>query len=255
MKRFCINILVLLFSTNIAYTQSVGLVLSGGGAKGIAHIGVIQALEDNDIPIDYITGTSMGAIVGGLYASGYSPQEMMQLLMSKEFTNWSTGVISSNLTYYYDKSAPTPAFITLNFTLRDTSKNVSSIIPSSLINPIPMNFAFMELFAPYTAQCKSNFNNLFVPFRCITSDVFHKRKLVCSSGDLGDAIRASMSFPLVFKPIYQNGFPLFDGGIYDNFPVDVMRKDFAPDLLSASTFPLQVLKSTLIASSTKLKLW
>ncbi|MEE1338926.1 MAG: patatin-like phospholipase family protein, partial [Muribaculaceae bacterium] len=151
MKRFCINILTLLLIVNIAHPQSVGLVLSGGGAKGIAHIGVIQALEDNDIPIDYVTGTSMGAIVGGLYASGYTPQEMMQLLMSKGFADWSTGVINPNLTYYYDKSEPTPAFVNLNFALSDTTKNSSSIIPSSLINPIPMNFAFMELFAPYTA--------------------------------------------------------------------------------------------------------
>lgn len=231
MKRFCINILTLLLIVNIAHPQSVGLVLSGGGAKGIAHIGVIQALEDNDIPIDYVTGTSMGAIVGGLYASGYTPQEMMQLLMSKGFADWSTGVINPNLTYYYDKSEPTPAFVNLNFALSDTTKNSSSIIPSSLINPIPMNFAFMELFAPYTAQCNSNFNNLYVPFRCVASDVFRKRKLVCSSGDLGDAIRASMSFPLVFKPIYKDGLPLFDGGIYDNFPVDVMRNDFAPDFI------------------------
>ena len=73
----------------------VGLVLSGGGAKGIAHIGVIQALEDNDIPIDYITGTSMGAIVGGLYASGFTPAEMLALIASPGFAEWSTGQILS----------------------------------------------------------------------------------------------------------------------------------------------------------------
>ena len=231
MRRLCIFIISSLISISILHAQSVGLVLSGGGAKGIAHIGVIQALEDNDIPIDYITGTSMGAIVGGLYAAGYTPQEMMQLLMSKEFADWSTGVINQNLIYYYDKSEPTPAFATINFALKDSTKNNSSIIPSSLINPIPMNFAFMELFAAYSAQCKGDFNHLYVPFRCIASDVFHKKKLVCSSGDLGESIRASMSFPLVFKPIYKDGLPLFDGGIYDNFPVDVMRKDFAPDFI------------------------
>lgn len=231
MKRFLINIIALLLTANIAYTQSIGLVLSGGGAKGIAHIGAIQALEDNDIPIDYITGTSMGAIVGGLYATGHTPQEMMQLLMSQSFADWSTGVIDPDLTYYFDKSAPSPAFVTINFALRDTATNKAGIIPTSIINPIPMNFAFMELFAAYTAQCNRAFNNLYVPFRCIASDVFNKRKLVCSSGDLGDAIRASMSFPIVFKPIYNNGLPLFDGGIYDNFPVDVMNKDFAPDFI------------------------
>lgn len=81
--------------------QSVGLVLSGGGAKGIAHIGVIKALEENGIPIDYITGTSMGAIVGGLYACGYSPDEILALILSDEFSSWSTGTIDQNKTFYY----------------------------------------------------------------------------------------------------------------------------------------------------------
>ena len=91
--------------------QSVGLVLSGGGAKGIAHIGVIQALEENNIPIDYITGTSMGAIVGGLYAAGYTPQEMLDLLLSRDFSYWSTGRIDPNQVYYFTKSAQTPSLI------------------------------------------------------------------------------------------------------------------------------------------------
>lgn len=231
MKRFITFFIIITVTIQLTRSQSVGLVLSGGGAKGIAHIGVIQALEDNNIPIDYITGTSMGAIVGGLYASGYTPQEMMQLLLSKEFADWSTGVVNQNLTYYFDKSVPSPAFFTINFAIKDITKQSSSIIPSSFINPLPMNFAFMELFSAYTAQCNRNFDNLYVPFRCIASDVFNKRKLVCKSGDLGNAIRASMSFPIVFKPIFKNGIPLFDGGIYDNFPVDVMRKEFAPEFI------------------------
>ena len=78
--------------------QSVGLVLSGGGAKGIAHIGVIRALEDHGIPIDYIAGTSMGAIVGGFYAAGYTTEEMIDLILSPTFSNWSTGRINPNLT-------------------------------------------------------------------------------------------------------------------------------------------------------------
>ena len=231
MKRFILHLLAVLLATTASHAQSVGLVLSGGGAKGIAHIGAIQALEENDIPIDYITGTSMGAIVGGLYSAGYTPQEMMDLIMSKGFADWSTGVINQNLTYYLDKGTSTPAFVTLNFAIRDSTKKSSSIIPSSLINPIPMNFAFMELFSAYSAQCGNDFNKLFVPFRCVTSDVFHKHKVICRNGDLGEAIRASMSFPLVFKPIFKDGVPMFDGGIYDNFPVDVMQKDFAPDFI------------------------
>lgn len=229
-EKFVLAMVMFLFiAIPRVQSQSVGLVLSGGGAKGIAHIGVIQALEDNDIPINYVTGTSMGAIVGGLYAAGYTPAEMMKLIRSKDFANWSTGVVNESLVYYFDKASPTPTFFNLNFSLNDSSKITTSIVPTSLINPLPMNFGFMELFAGLSAQCHENFNDLFVPFRCITSDVYNKRKYVCRSGSLGDAIRASMSFPIVFKPIYMNGVPMFDGGIYDNFPIDVMRHDFAPD--------------------------
>lgn len=234
MKRL-ISLLLIIFTLISAWAdgnkhQSVGLVLSGGGAKGIAHIGVIQALEENDIPIDYITGTSMGAIVGGLYAAGYTPQEMMQLILSPDFAHWSTGKIDESLTYYFAKSSPTPALVKFDIGHRD-STHINSILPQGLINPLPMNFAFMELFAPHTAQCNGNFNNLFVPFRCVASDVTHKHKVVCSKGQLGDAIRASMTFPIVFYPIDVNGTALYDGGIYDNFPVDVMKRDFAPSII------------------------
>lgn len=208
--------------------QSVGLVLSGGGAKGIAHVGVIQALEEAEIPIDYIAGTSMGAIIGSLYACGFTPDEMMELLTSADFMNWAQGVVSNELTYYFLREEPLPSMI--NITLGDSSL-MTSILPSSLINPLPMNFAFMELYAPYTAQCGGNFNNLYVPFRCVASDVTNKRKRVWSSGSLSDAVRSSMSFPLVFHPIERNGALLYDGGIYDNFPVDVMCQDFAPQII------------------------
>lgn len=216
----------LLTATGAERPQSVGLVLSGGGAKGIAHIGVIQALEDNNIPIDYITGTSMGAIVGGLYAAGYTPAEMLELIGSKGFADWSTGKVDSDNTYYLLEPVRSPAFFKIN--LGSDSSKITSVLPTSLINPLPMNFAFVELFTPYTAQCDKNFDNLFVPYRCVTSDVFAKHKVVLKGGNLGDAIRMSMSFPMVFQPIDLNGLPMYDGGIYDNFPVDVMMTEFAP---------------------------
>lgn len=219
--------------------QSVGLVLSGGGAKGIAHIGVIQALEDNDIPIDYITGTSMGTIVGALYAMGYTPQEMLDLILSRGFSYWSTGKIDPNLTYYFAKDDPSPSMISVPLGLRSTS--AADSIPASLISPLPMSFAFMELFAPYTAQCDGDFDKLFVPFHCVASDVARKRKHVFRGGQLGDAVRASMSFPIVFQPITIDGQLYYDGGIYDNFPVDVMREDFAPSIMLGIDVATEVL--------------
>lgn len=213
--------------------QSVGLVLSGGGARGIAHIGTIQALEDNDIPIDYVAGTSAGAIVGGLYAAGYTPQEMLELFLSPGFADWSTGTVNPRLTYTFAKDEPTPALIKIPIpTSRhaDTTR-YSSLLPSSLISPLPMSFAFMQLFAPYTAQCGGNFDRLFVPYRCVASNSVKKRKQVMSHGDLGDAIRSSMSFPIVFQPISIDGDVMYDGGVYDNFPVGVMRSEFSPDII------------------------
>lgn len=226
----CVIIALSVCAEEVSSRQSVGLVLSGGGAKGIAHIGVIKALEENDIPIDYIAGTSMGAIVGGLYSAGYTPDEMLELIQSPDFAHWSTGQIDEKLTYYFAKDDPTPVLMKFNIGDKDSTR-VNSILPQGLINPLPMNFAFMELFSAYTAQCGGDFDNLYVPFRCVASDVTHKRKVVCRDGDLGDAIRASMTFPVVFYPIEINGVLMFDGGIYDNFPVDVMKEDFAPSII------------------------
>lgn len=252
MKRFITSLLIIMAIVPLSARQTdsiptlisdpeslhpmpgaVGLVLSGGGAKGIAHIGVIQALEDNGIPIDCISGTSMGSIVGGLYAMGYTPAEMMQLIESKPFQYWSTGRIDSDLTYYFLQEEPEPTLINVAVGSGGShpTTSLSSVLPSSLINPLPMNFAFIELFSAYTAQCGGDFNKLMVPFRCVASDVDLKRKAVFSRGDLGDCIRASMSFPLVFHPIEIEGRPMYDGGIYDNFPVDVMIDQFDPHII------------------------
>lgn len=213
--------------------ERVGLVLSGGGAKGIAHVGVIKALQDNDIPIDYVTGTSMGAIVGSLYSCGWSPERMMELFTSQSFLDWSSGKINPKYIYYYYQQPPTPKWVSVNLSLRPGKKQplTDQIIPTSLISPLPMNIEFLNLYGPYSEQCGENFNNLFVPFRCVASDVYRKHKVVFSEGSLGDAVRASMSFPLVFRPISVDGTLLYDGGIYDNFPVNVMEKDFNPDFI------------------------
>ena len=106
-RLFCV-LLISFMSYGIAYGQKVGLVLSGGGAKGAAHIGLIQALEDNEIPIDYISGTSIGAVVGSMYAMGYSPKEMIDLFMSQDFYYWQIGKIEENYYYYFRKPADTP---------------------------------------------------------------------------------------------------------------------------------------------------
>ena len=216
------------------HAQTVGLVLSGGGAKGITHIGIIRALEENDIPIDYVAGTSMGAIIGSLYAMGYSPDEMEELLRSPDFHRWYTGQVEPQYEYYFKKNRPTPEFFNLRFSLIDSLHVNPLKIPTNMVSPIQMNIAFLQLFAQATAECGGDFDHLFIPFRCVASDVYNKRPLIMRKGDLGDAVRASMSFPFVFKPIEMDSVLVYDGGIYNNFPTDVMREDFHPDIIIGS---------------------
>ena len=234
MKRFLLFLSVCLLLLPLAQAQKVGLVLSGGGAKGMTHIGIIRALEENNIPIDYITGTSMGAIIGSLYAMGYSPDDMEALLRSEDFKRWYSGQVEPKYGYYFKQNRPTPEFFNIRFSFKDSLHIKPQILPTSMVNPIQMNLVFVELFARATAACGGNFNKLFVPFRCIASDVYNKKPLVLRKGDLGDAVRASMSFPFVFKPIEIDSVLAYDGGIYNNFPTDIMREDFRPGVIIGS---------------------
>lgn len=211
--------------------EKVGLVLSGGGARGIAHVGVIKALEDHGVPIDCVAGTSMGAIVGSLYSCGWSPAEMLAFFTSKDFHYWAFGILNPDNLYYFSRPANTPQWVGFNLDFRKKNNIAGQLLPGSLINPLPMNIEFLRLFTPYSLQCGEDFDNLFVPFRCVTSDIYHKHKVVLSHGSLGDAVRASMSFPMVYRPIEINGLLMYDGGIYDNFPVNVMEHDFNPDFI------------------------
>ena len=121
MRRYLYHILTALFLLlgNQVNAQKVGLVLSGGGAKGAAHIGVIKALEENNIPIDYVTGTSIGAIIGSLYAMGYTPEEMLELILSEEFGYWQTGTVEEKYSYFFKEPYPTPEFTHFSIDISD----------------------------------------------------------------------------------------------------------------------------------------
>lgn len=246
MKRVCLLLSILLVIFTHTQAQKVGLVLSGGGAKGMTHIGIIRALEENGIPIDYITGTSMGAIIGSMYAMGYTPDEMEQLISSPDFKRWYTGEVETQYEYYFKKNRPTPAFFNYHFSLKDSLENNKRqfSLPTNVVPPIQMNIVFLQLFAQSTAASHEDFNNLFVPFRCVASDVYNKKELVLDKGDLGDAVRASMSFPFVFKPIELNETLAYDGGIYNNFPTDVMQQHFHPDIIIGSVVSTNPSKPT-----------
>lgn len=206
--------------------QKVGLVFSGGGAKGLSHIGTLKALEENQIPIDYITGTSMGGIVGAMYAAGYSPRQIEEIALSKDFQNWVNGRYTSDYTYYFQKNAPNASMLTAKVAI-DTGFHFS--FRSNIINDIPLNFAFLELFSQASAVSKDNFDNLFIPYRCMVADVLSQKSITVSKGSLAEAVRATMTVPIIYRPIKLDGKYVFDGGLYNNFPADVMEKEFKPD--------------------------
>lgn len=229
MKQFFVLVNLFLVFTYQINAQKVGLVLSGGGAKGLAHIAVIKALEENGIPIDYVAGTSMGAIVAGLYAAGYSTGEMEALFKSDQFKFWSTGKIQEEYRYYYRNLEEDPSWLELDLLKKEDKLKI--LPPTNLIPEEQMDFAFMEMFSAVNAISKGDFNQLFVPYFCIATDVYKNREMVLRKGDLGEAIRGSMTFPLYFKPIEIDGSLVFDGGIVNNFPVQNMKELFNPDVI------------------------
>lgn len=228
MKKVVFFLILFLLYTFISNAQTVGLVFSGGGAKGLSHIGVIRALEENNIPIDYVSGTSIGAIISSLYAMGYSTDEMEDLFKSRDFEFWSKGILEEKYLYYFKKDKPSASWLDLKFTNDSSTK---AYLPTNYIPTHQMDFAFMQLVAPSIAAANYNFDSLFVPFRCVASDIYSKKAVIFKNGDMASAIRASMAIPLYFKPILINGMLLFDGGIYNNFPIDVMENDFNPDVI------------------------
>ncbi len=230
MHRLPLLIAALILSPWIQ-AQKVGLVLSGGGAVGMAHIGVMQALEENGVPIDQITGSSMGALIGALYASGLSPWEIDSLFRSEKFQLMALGGIEDKHQYFFKHDWPDASLITLKFDL-DTTLQTS--LPTNLRSPVLIDMEQLKGFAGPAAAAGYDMDSLFVPFRCVASNINERKPVVFSKGDLAKAVRASMSYPFYFKPIKIDGALMMDGGLYNNFPSDVMYSEFMPDFIVGS---------------------
>lgn len=211
----------------LAFSQKVALVLSGGGAKGAAHLGVIKALEENNIPIDYIVGTSMGGVVGAFYASGYSPEEMESLILSDDFQRWMSGDLSEDI-YFFSKKEDSPSLLSVRLKF-DSSFNAS--FNSNLASDLLLNFALTKLFAKASQRANYNFDSLMVPYRSLGAEIFTQKEVILSKGNVNDAARATMTVPLFYRPIKVENQYLFDGGVYNNFPVDVAIQEFNPDII------------------------
>jgi NTE family protein len=148
-------VLILFIYLNPLQAQKVGVVLSGGAASGIAHIGVLKALEENEIPVDYIAGTSMGALIGCLYASGYSPAEIEEMVKSERFRNWSEGIVDQRYAYYFKRAEDNASWVTFKL---DTA--IITAIPTNLISPVAMDFGMMEITGQASAISGNNFDSL-----------------------------------------------------------------------------------------------
>jgi len=221
MKKNIYIILLFLLSISL-YSQNketkkdlkVGLVLSGGGAKGFAHIGAIRAIEEAGIRIDYVGGTSMGSIIGSLYASGYSVDSIEAIISDKEieFDNYIQDEISRKSTPFYQKENDH------KYMLRLAIKDKKIQLPTGLTN----GQSILNQFSKYTQHVNSidDFNQLPIPFLCIGTDLETGKQVILNSGYLPDAVRASASFPTLLKPVEIDGKLLVDGGIINNFPVD-----------------------------------
>lgn len=227
MKRLqaTIYITLLFFS---AYAQKVGLVMSGGAAKGLAHVGVLKALEENEIPIDYVVGTSMGGIIAGCYAAGMSPDQIENMALSDRFLRLVNGMPEKGFNYFYHQSEDNPHFLKLNLSL-DSILNLQ--LNTSIASDVSLNFALADMFSQAAAISHNNFDSLFVPLRVVAADIFTQNQIVLKKGILSDAIRATQTVPFFYNPIRVDGKYLFDGGVYNNFPVDVAQKEFDPDVI------------------------
>jgi NTE family protein len=231
--HFLILSTCLLFTfTQQSQSQTVGVVLSGGGADGVAHIGVLKALEENNIPIDYIVGTSMGAFIAGMYASGYSVKQIEGFITSEKFKRAAEGDVEEKFIFYLKKRENDASWISFKFS-PDTV--LTTALPTNLISPVPIDFTLMEMFSNPSASANYNFDSLFIPFRCVGSDITAKRQVVFRKGDVAQSIRASMSYPFYIKPILIDGNLFFDGGLYNNFPIDVLYAEFKPDVIIGSS--------------------
>ena len=217
MKRILVFLLVLFVMLDVqGQRKKVGLVLSGGGAKGVAHIGVLKVLEEAGIPIDYIAGTSMGSRVGALYAIGYDAHTMDSLVRKQ---NWM--FLLSDKVYRYNLPFSEKEE-TEKYLVSVPIKNNREIkIPSGFISGQNIYNLFSDLTIGYHDSL--DFKKLPIPFACVASNLVDGKEVVQDRGVLPLAMRASMAIPGAFAPVRKNGMVLVDGGISNNFPVDLAK--------------------------------
>ena len=196
--------------------KKVGVVLSGGGAKGMAHIKALKVIEEAGIPIDYIAGTSMGAIVGGLYAIGYTTEQLDSMVRKQDWTFLLSDRIKRSAMSLTDRERSEKYTVSIPFT--KTPKDAAA---GGLMKGQNLANLFSDLTVGYHDSI--NFNKLPIPFACVAANVVNGEQIVFHDGILSTAMRASMAIPGVFTPVRQDSMVLVDGGIVNNYPADVVK--------------------------------
>ena len=224
-KLFLLIVAVLMIGAANAQTDSttvkrkrVGVVLSGGGAKGMAHIGVLKVLEKAGIPIDIVTGTSIGSIVGGLYAIGYNSHSLDSMVRAQDWTYVITDKEDLRNQSLLDRKKESTYLFTTSLTIGKRDLNAGGLIKGKNLAEL-----FQKLFVGYTDSLDFT-NDLKIPFACVATNIMDNSEVVFHSGRLPQAIRASMSIPAAFSPVRIGNMVLVDGGLKNNYPVDVARE-------------------------------
>ena len=241
--------LLLLPLSSTAYSQEnpsaesrpkIGLVLSGGGAKGAAHIGVLKYIEEAGIPIDYIAGTSMGSIVGGMYALGYSSDEILEIISSVDWDSLISNKVDRREISYESKIENSTQLLTLPFSFKTNkeelqNRSFKNSLPSGIVSGANLINLFNSLSVGYSDPM--DFNELPIPFVCIATNMMNGEAEVLDKGEFTKALRASMAIPILFDPITIDHTLYVDGGLVNNFPAEQCRAMGADYVIGVSMSP------------------
>lgn len=213
-RLFTILIALFIVCEAMAVRPKIGLVFGGGGAKGAAEVGVLKVLEQTGVQVDYIVGTSIGSIVGGLYAAGYTANELETMFQTQEWLSLLTDRKASlSNDPYQTIDGVTYIF---GFPVMDRNSSVFGVMKGESVENMLDSMLSVK-------GCK-DFDSLPIPFCCVTADIRAAQEVVLSKGSISKAMRASMSIPGIFKPVRLDDRLLVDGGMLNNLPVDVCRK-------------------------------
>lgn len=218
-SSFAITLLIslcLCLPTQAQQRRKVGIVLSGGGAKGVAHIGALKVIEQAGIPIDYIVGTSMGSIIGGLYAIGYTPQQLDSMVNHQDWSFLLSDRIKRSDQTMAERQNAETYVLSIPFTRNMKEKALGGVIKGQNLANL-----FSELTVGYHDSI--SFNKLPIPFACVSENLVNGDEIVFHSGVLATTMRASMAIPGVFTPVRMGGMVLIDGGMKNNYPANIAK--------------------------------